>query len=140
MNLIKKSLFLFEENKKILALIDLGASKSGKILQNIDFVQPRIIKELQNFVKNNDLKIGDVVYIDRYVFFIVRKHYNTRFKEDLFKEIVGVFDTSKETYKTTLEVSKSMTPYLEYFLKHTKANVLVYKSSEWKDRSLGLEE
>lgn len=138
-NIIQKSLFLYEPNIRTLALIDLGATKSGEIMQNIGFVQPKIIEKLQEYVNIHKPEIGEIVHIQDYSFFIVRKHYNTRFKEEEFKKIINNLDMNY-TYKTTYEVSKTMKPFLDYLLKNSSAHILVYESSNWKDRNLGLEE
>lgn len=121
------NIFTYEPNKLTLALTTEGLHLNGTLMKNIDFRRPEIIKKLLE--KKSLVKIGDYVIIDNYLFFVARKHYNSKFNlSGLEVSIKKMFDEISMPIKTTAE------DYIDLvnFMKSINDNLEIYETSEWK--------
>jgi hypothetical protein len=125
---IKGNIFIYEQNKKTLAFIDIKGHLSGKLMKNIEYVQPRVIKELKQVILESGNEIGKIIVVDNYVFLTVRNHYNSKVDLTKFKDTITqlepnqIYKTTGENYTECLDIIKDVN--LPYTLE-------VYETSEW---------
>lgn len=122
-----KNVFLLEyPSKQTLAFTTQGGHLSGKLMKNIDFRRPEIIKQFQEVVKQKTPQIGEVITIQNYSFLILRKHYNSRLNTVAFTQAIaaalpalktaGFLDnlkTTDEDFPEYMEILKSLIPNIE---------------------------
>jgi len=124
----KGNVFIYEKHKKTLAFIDLKGHLSGRLMKNIDYVQPRVIEELKKTILESGNEIGKIIQIRDYVFVTIRNHYNSKVDLNKFKTIMqklepqNIYKTTAENYTECLDVIKEVD--LPYTLE-------VYETSEW---------
>ena len=117
-----KNVFEYEKNKHILAFTTQGGHVTGDLMKAIKFRSPDTIIKLQQEI-NKGVEIGDVFVIGHYVFIILKKHYNSKIKNEEFEIMMNKvaprlskynLKTTNEDYPNLKETIKNYLPDIEY--------------------------
>ena len=123
-----RNVFIIESpRKRTLAFATSGGYITGKLLKQIDFRQPNVIKQYKQLAQNS--KIGDVLCVNGYVFVLVKKHYANKLTEKDFTKILK--DNADKLNEYELKTTNDDYPqYKELILKYIP-NLEYRETGEW---------
>lgn len=125
------NLFTWEPERYTIAFTTQSGHLSGKLMKDINFRRPDIIKTLKTRIQKNKPNIGDIVVVRNYIFVILRKHYNTRINKTQFRDIIKgiVPNILKET--TMFKTTSQDFPLFEEDLVELIPNIEIRRESGW---------
>ena len=112
-----KNVFEYEPKKHILAFTTQSGHVTGDLMKQIKFRSPDTIVKLQQRISNG-AEIGDIFVIGCYVFVVLRKHYNSKIKNEDFEVLMNKItpELSEYTLKTTNEDYPKLREIIENYL------------------------
>lgn len=117
------NLFTYKDkNQKFLVFATLGGHITGTIMKNIDYRMPQEIERFKSWLAEGR-SIGDVFVSKFVVFFVYKKHYNSKIKNDQFETLLEKkteflkplkLATTNEDLPQFKEMIKKHIPNIEY--------------------------
>lgn len=124
------NLFTYKDrDQKFLVFATLGGHLSGTIMKNIDYRMPQEIQRFKNWLAE-DRSIGDVFVSQFVVFFVYRKHYNSKINSDQFKELLEQKSEFLKPYK--LATTDEDLPQYKEMIKQYIPHIEYRETSKWK--------
>jgi hypothetical protein len=124
------NLFTYKDlDQKFLVFATLGGHLSGTLMKNIDYRLPKEIQKFKDWL-DEGRSIGDV-FISKYVvFFVFRKHYNSKVKEDQFEALLKQNTDQLKSLKIAT-TNEDLPQYKELIQKHIP-NIEYRDTSKWE--------
>lgn len=117
----KSNIWQYEKDKKILIFIS-QTGHSKPLINNLKEVAPRYAAKMEELL-SQDNSMYRVIELDRFVFVIYKKHYNTR---DNAAQILEAYNALPEgLYKTTVENANILAALKD------KPNIMFYETSQF---------
>lgn len=118
-----------DKEQKFLVFATLGGHLSGTIMKNIDYRLPKEIERFKNWLAQGR-SIGDVFVSKYVVFFVYKKHYNSRVKDDQFEALLKQNSDQLKSLKIAT-TDEDLAQYKEMIQQHIP-NLEYRDTSKWE--------
>lgn len=124
------NLFTYKDrDQKFFVFATLGGHTSGTIMKNIDYRMPQEIKRFKDWLAEGR-SIGDVFVSQFVVFFVYKKHYNSKVNSNQFEQLLKEKSDFLKSYK--LATTSEDLPQYKEMIKQYIPHIEYRETSKWK--------